>query len=534
MKKKWKDIMVMIPGKMKKHKKLTAALLVLFVLAGVFAGRLALTRKAKGGNQIQTQKATKGTIKKTVEGSGSVASAATQTVSFSSDVSVQSIKKKDGSSVKKGDTIAVLTSSSLEDSISSLENQISSLENTLSQGAESASSTISSKVSGRVKRIYAKDGTAVAKTMDSKGALMEISADGKLKIEFKPSQTVKTGDSVTVKFGEYSVSGKISGVSSGKATAVISDSYYYDVDTKASVYNSSNKKLGSGKLKSNSPITVTGDKGTVSSIEVSKNQKVYSGTTLITLSGAGYSKTYESNLAKHEALVDQLEELKKEKKNLTVTAKYDGVVDELSASAGTTVSKGKTFCKVVSTTAYKVNIDVDELDIKEIKTGQSVSVTADAIEDKTFKGTVTKVSKIGTNTDGVATYPVTIELSDAEDLYPAMSATATITTQEASDAVLVPVSAVQSKNGKNYVAVVSDESEEGTLKEVEVGIMNDSYAQITSGISEGDQVQAITKNTSNKSEDDKMMGPDGLGSGNGKGGGSGAPGGGSGMPGGSR
>ena len=49
MKKKWKDIMVMIPGKMKKHKKLTAALLVLFVLAGVFAGRLALTRKAKGG-----------------------------------------------------------------------------------------------------------------------------------------------------------------------------------------------------------------------------------------------------------------------------------------------------------------------------------------------------------------------------------------------------------------------------------------------------------------------------------------------------
>ena len=105
---------------------------------------------------------------------------------------------------------------------------------------------------------------------------MEISADGKLKIEFKPSQTVKTGDSVTVKFGEYSVSGKISGVSSGKATAVISDSYYYDVDTKASVYNSSNKKLGSGKLKSNSPITVKGDKGTVSDIEVSKHQKVYS------------------------------------------------------------------------------------------------------------------------------------------------------------------------------------------------------------------------------------------------------------------
>lgn len=533
MKQKLKDITVMIPGKIKKHKKLTAVFLIFFVAAGAFAGRLILAKKAGGEEQIQTQRATKGTIKKTVEASGSVASAATQTVSFSNDATVQSIKKKDGSSVKKGDTIAVLTSSSLEDSINSLETQISSLESTLSQGAESASSTISSKVSGRVKRIYAKEGTAVSKTMDSKGALMEISADGKLKIEFKPSKTVKTGDSVTVKFGGYSVTGKVSGVSSGKAAVTISDSYYYNVDTKAVVYNSSSQKIGSGKLKSNSPITVTGDQGTVSSIEVSKNQKVYAGTTLMTLSKAGYSETYKSNLAKHEALADQLKELKKEKKNLTVTAKYDGVVDELSASTGSTVSKGKTFCKVVSTSSYKVNIDVDELDIKEIKTGQSVSVTADAVEDKTFKGTVTKVSKIGTNTDGVATYPVTIELSGAEDLYPAMSATATITTQEAENAVLVPVSAVQTRDGKNYVTIVSDGNEEATSKEVEVGIMNDSYAQITSGVAEGDLVQVVTRSSSNKSSDDKMMGPGGQGSGNSDRQ-SGTPGGGSGMPGGSR
>ena len=48
MKKKLKDIMVMIPGKIKKHKKLTAVLLALFVAVGVFSGRWVLTRKAKG------------------------------------------------------------------------------------------------------------------------------------------------------------------------------------------------------------------------------------------------------------------------------------------------------------------------------------------------------------------------------------------------------------------------------------------------------------------------------------------------------
>ena len=53
MKKKLKDIMVMIPGKIKKHKKLTAVLLALFVAVGVFSGRLVLTRKAKGEDHIR-------------------------------------------------------------------------------------------------------------------------------------------------------------------------------------------------------------------------------------------------------------------------------------------------------------------------------------------------------------------------------------------------------------------------------------------------------------------------------------------------
>ena len=97
--------------------------------------------------------------------------------------------------------------------------------------------------------------------MDSKGALMEISADGKLKIEFKPSQTVKTGDSVTVKFGEYSVSGKISGVSSGKATAVISDSYYYDVDKRLLYITASAIKAGFWKAEVQQPDHSDGRQG---------------------------------------------------------------------------------------------------------------------------------------------------------------------------------------------------------------------------------------------------------------------------------
>ncbi|MDD4370486.1 MAG: efflux RND transporter periplasmic adaptor subunit [Anaerostipes sp.] len=510
-----------ICGWIKRHKKMTIVLVILLFVILFLIWKFVISTKANGAEAIQSQQAATGTIKKTVEGDGTVSSGSTQDVTFSSDVLVKSVKKYAGDTVKKGETIVELTSSALEDSITSLENQISTLESSLSSEETSASSTISSKVAGRVKRIYASEGTSVSKTMNKKGSLMEIAADGKLKVEFTYSRSVSVGDTVKVKFSGYTVTGKITKKSAGKATAVFSDSYYYNVGTSAKVYNTNYVSLGKGTAKSNSPITVTGDSGTVSDIKVVKNQKVYAGTTLITLTGVGYSSTYESNLKKHESLVAQLKKLKTERNNLTVTAKHNGTISTQNASTGSTIKSGQTVCKISSSESYKVSIDVDELDIKSVKVGQSVSVTVDAVENKTFTGKVTKVSTAGTNTDGVATYPVTVELEDAKELLPAMSATATITTAQATNAVLVPVSAIQTKNNKSYVTILSDEEDEtGTSTEVTVGIMNDSYAQIKSGVKEGDLIKLITRSSSN-SNDKAQMKMNGQG-GSGMGGGSGS------------
>ena len=166
----------------------------------------------------------------------------------------------------------------------------------------------------------------------------------------------------------------------------------------------------------------------------------------------------------------------------------------------------RSVCKVLKTSSYKVTINVDELDIKSVKKGQSVTVTADAVEDKTFTGKVTKVSKVGSTSDGVATYPVMIQLGNAADLLPSMSVTATIITAKAENAVLVPVSAIQTKDGESYVTVVTDDNENGTLTKVETGIINDTYAQITSGVSEGDQIKTITRSSSSSDEKSNMKG----------------------------
>lgn len=339
--------------KIKNHKIWCIVVILALLGGGGFGIYKFFFQKKQPQKTVQTQQTTTGTIEKTVEGSGSV-TATTQNVTFSSDVTVQSVLKKDGATVKKGDVIAKLTSSDLEDSITQLESQIETLEDT------------------------------------------------------------------------------------------IEDSDSSDDD-------------------------------------------------------------YASNVRKYKDLTMKLKTLKTERSNLTVTSKYNGIVSG-TITKGKTIGKGQSVCKVLKTSSYKVTIDVDELDIKSVKKGQSVKVTADAVEDKTFTGTVTKVLKVGTTSDGVATYPVTIELKNASDLLPSMSVTATITTAKAENAVLVPVSAIQTKDGESYVTIITDDNENGTQTKVETGIINDTYAQITSGVSEGDQVKVITRSSSSSDNKSDMKG----------------------------
>ena len=86
-------------------------------------------------------------------------------------------------------------------------------------------------------------------------------------------------------------------------------------------------------------------------------------------------------------------------------------------------------------------MSIDELDIKKVKVGQKVEVSADAFEGQTFSGTVTNVSLESTYSNGVSTYPVTVTLDDMGDLLPGMNVDGVITLEEANDVLAIPVDA---------------------------------------------------------------------------------------------
>ena len=157
-------------------------------------------------------------------------------------------------------------------------------------------------------------------------------------------------------------------------------------------------------------------------------------------------------------------------------------------------SESTTLAVIYDMSGYTFEMSVDELDVSNVKVGQSVVVTADAVEGKTFSGTVTNVSLQGSYSNGVTNYPVTVTLNDGMDeLLPSMNVDGVIIIDQVQDVLAIPVDALMRGN-KVYVKDESVTEAQGNVPagfravEVTTGLISDEYVEITSGLEEGQEV----------------------------------------------
>ncbi len=154
-----------------------------------------------------------------------------------------------------------------------------------------------------------------------------------------------------------------------------------------------------------------------------------------------------------------------------------------------------------------VTVSIDELDILDIKEGQTANITLDALEDEEYEGEISKIATEATNSGGSAKYQVEISLPIDENMKTGMSASVTIHTAQADDVVVIPVSALQERENKTFVYTKADEK--GNLSgevEVETGVSDGTNVEVTSGLSEGDTVYYTPATSSSDSEEEQMTG----------------------------
>ena len=237
--------------------------------------------------------------------------------------------------------------------------------------------------------------------------------------------------------------------------------------------------------------------GTVTAINVQEGAEVAKDDILIGLSGDDLTESIQSASESLRSAEISMQNLQDAMNNYTITAPINGTIIEKDAKAGDAAKAGDTLCIVYDLSYLEMSINVDELQISSISVGQQVQITADAVPDKTYVGTVTRVSMKGASNGGTTTYPVTIRIDDTDGLRPGMNANAEIVVAEAKNALVVPNAAVVRGS---YVLVTKDspsaanadttmEAPEGFVYvPVKTGVSDDDYTQIVSGIQEGDTI----------------------------------------------
>lgn len=505
-------------SKKKKKRKIIRTVVMILVVAAVIlvAGISILQRRvreqfASSANEVLSYEASAGTISTVVSGSGMLTNVDTETVTVPSGVELKEILVSYGDTVSEGDLLATADMASVRSAMSTLQDEIETLDEEISDAeGDKVSSYITSGVSGRVKILYAEKGDDVGSVMVENGALAVISLDGYMALELE-TDSLAAGDSVTVIRAEgEELTGKVEAVVAGTATILVTDNGP-KCGEEVSVVTESGKKLGTAALYVHNPLAVTGYAGTIKAVCVSENAKVSSSTTLFQLTDTSSSANYDALLRTRSEKEETLLELLRIQKNGGVAAPISGSVYSVAdLDSGEEITEVAILSPDVS---MSVTITVDESDILSLAVDQEADVTVSSVSEDTMTGIVTEIDKSAST----GSYTAVITLDKVEGMLPGMTASVDVKIEGVEDAILIPVDALHQTSSTYYVYTSYDEETEeyGGRVEVTVGLSNDNFVEITSGLEEGDTVYY----TESQSVFDMFSGMGGMGFGGNSGGG---------------
>ena len=194
-----------------------------------------------------------------------------------------------------------------------------------------------------------------------------------------------------------------------------------------------------------------------------------------------------------------------------LTAPFTGTITEVGIKTGDLVSSGKTAFRIDELSSIYVDLQISEVDLASLKVGQTATLAFDAIADKEYTGEVTAIGMVGSVSQGVVNYPVTVRITDSdENIRPGMTASVTIVVNQVDNALLVPNKAIKNSGGQRSVKVLFEGQQISVP--VTVGLTGDTMSEVTgSQLKEGDTV-VITGSTSSGSTN-SGGGPNGFGGG---------------------
>lgn len=183
-----------------------------------------------------------------------------------------------------------------------------------------------------------------------------------------------------------------------------------------------------------------------------------------------------------------------------ILAPIDGTVLEVGIEKGEVVTpgvqqtfEGRPLLTIGDLSTLLVRVELNQIDIARIVPKQSVTLTFDALPDRTFEARVSKIAPAAVKPEGqqVEVFPVEATLLDADPaIKPGMSADVRFRVATHPEVLTVPIEAVLKEDDKTFVTriVKAPEGPTRAKTEVKLGVRNERVHQVLEGLSEGDKI----------------------------------------------
>ncbi|WP_426453312.1 efflux RND transporter periplasmic adaptor subunit [Paenibacillus sp. S-38] len=518
-------------------------------------------------NQVKTTDVKKGEIRSTVSGTSQFEARDLQNIIAPVDGTIKTLNLTRNQAVKMGDVLVVVSDPELDNDLSEAQSTLATLESDLADlQAEQGSMTITAPISGEVTLSSNIDAGG---SVNKSGRVATITDTSVLTVKLPflvdDALQLKAGDEVELEADGFSLSrtGKVLSVSKqvrGDAAGNKLVDVEIEIENDGTLDEGMNVegsvRIGGREAESTAKAALAYDEvepvfaaasGTIRDLKVKTGDTVKKGAVLAVLGSDTLGDDIEDKITAIDKQKQQIALLEERLAKLTLTAPFDGVFSTdfadkkknvlASYPVGSSIEANTVLGGVASLDTMQLPIQVDELDLPNVKVGQKAEVTVDSITGKVFEGEVSQVSTVGTTTNGVTFFDVVITVKNSGELRNGLTATAEILVQDKKDIITLPVEALQRAKGKRTVTVLkADGSKE--QREVKTGISNKTTIEVTEGLQEGEKVVIpVRQSTTNGSQADierirQMMQQGGGAGGFPAGGAGGFPGGGTGGTGG--
>ena len=486
--------------KKRKGKSGRIVIVLIVVLAALLGGfflykKRSGAQKSKGDQSVSTATVKRTDITSELTASSSLSPKDTYEVTSLVEGEVIEANFEEGDVVEKGQVLYRIDASSMDSDMSSAQTSLQRAKESVQtaqsgyaeETARIAGNTYRSTASGYIKTLYIKEGDKV--NNGTKIADLYDDSVMKITVPFLSGEAaeINVGDEAAVILedtGEQ-ISGTVTVVSSMEetlsggrlvknVTVEVSNPGGLTTDTAASVkvdgFVCSAEGTFAAKTETTLSVEISGNKSLeIENLLIHEGSYVEKNSELFQVT----AKTAEEYLKEFKDAVesadDSLENAENKLSNTqdsvddyTITAPISGTVITKNAKVGDKISKSSsgttTMAVIYDLSTMTLEMSVDELDVSSIKVGQSVEITADAVEGETFTGTVTNVSLQSSYSNGVTNYPVTVTLDDTGSLLPGMNVDAKIILDSSENALVIPASALMRGN-RVYVKKSSDSTE---------------------------------------------------------------------------